>query len=60
MNDKTSKLTDKVNVTMHISSIADKAVSYARVQRSTGYIGNVIDKEVRIYIVDKLQNQKKL
>ena len=44
MNDKSSKITDKVNVTMHRSSIANREVSYARVQRTTVYIGNVIDK----------------
>ena len=44
MNDKSSRLTDNVNVTMHSVSIAEKNVSYARVQRNTAYIGNIIDK----------------
>lgn len=44
MNDKSSKLTDKVNVTMHSIPLTSKNISYAKVQRNTAYIGNVIDK----------------
>ena len=44
MNDKSNKMTDTVNVTMHSLSQFDKDVSYARVQRNTAYIGNIIDK----------------
>ena len=43
MNDKTNKLKDNVNVTMHKVTISDKDLSYAKVQRMTAYIGNVID-----------------
>ena len=44
MRDRTSKMTDTVNVTMHSLSQFDKDISYARVQRNTAYIGNIIDK----------------
>ena len=44
MNDRTNLLTDKVNVTMHAVSFSEKDISYAKVQRNTAYIGNVIDK----------------
>ena len=44
MNDRTSKMSDTVNVTMHSLSQFDKDISYARVQRNTVYIGNIIDK----------------
>lgn len=44
MNDKTNKLSDTVNVTMHSLSLSEKDISYAKVQRNTAYIGNIIDK----------------
>lgn len=43
MNDKKNSLTDKVNVTMHPVALSEKDISYAKVQRETAYIGNVID-----------------
>ena len=44
MNDRTNKLNDTVNVSIHKAFIADKSFSYAKVQRNTAYIGNIIDK----------------
>lgn len=44
MNDKSNLLTDKVNVTIHTLSLSEKDISYAKVQRNTAYIGNIIDK----------------
>ena len=44
MNDKTNKLSDTVNVTMHTLTLSDKTVSYARVKRNTAFIGNIISK----------------
>lgn len=46
MNDKRNSLNDKVNVTMHSVSrlVSDKTFSYAKVQRNTAYIGNILDK----------------
>ena len=44
MKDRTSKMTDTVNVTMHSLEQFEKDVSYAKVQRNTAYIGNIIDK----------------
>ena len=44
MNDKANLLTDKVNVTIHKLSLQEKKISYAKVQRNTAYIGNIIDK----------------
>lgn len=43
MNDKSNILMDKVNVTMHAVSLSDKDLSYAKVQRNTALIGNVVD-----------------
>ena len=44
MNDKSNLLTDKVNVTIHTLSLSEKDISFAKVQRNTAYIGNIIDK----------------
>lgn len=44
MDDKSNKLSDNVNVTMHKGSFASKSFSYAKVQRNTAYIGNIISK----------------
>ena len=45
MNDKTNELTEKVNVTIHSTSLPGrKAASYAKVKRNTAYVGNIIDK----------------
>ncbi len=48
MQDKVANFSDsKVNVTIHQSSFStdgSKKVSYAKVQRETAYIGNIIDK----------------
>ena len=44
MNDKTNKLSDTVNVTMHTLTLSDKTVSYARVKRNTAFIGNIVSK----------------
>ncbi len=44
MNDKTNKLSDTVNVTMHTLTLSDKAVSYAKVKRNTAFIGNIVSK----------------
>lgn len=44
MNNKSNRLTEKVNVTMHTVSLNEKGVSYAKVKRNTAYIGNIIDK----------------
>ena len=44
MDDKSNLLTDKVNVTIHKLSLQEKKISYAKVQRNTAYIGNIIDK----------------
>lgn len=43
MNDRSSKLTKTVNVTMHSLALSEKDISYAKVQRNTAYIGNIID-----------------
>ncbi len=49
MNDKRNSLTDKVNVTMHSvpKTNTSKDYSYARVQRNTAYIGNILDKVLK-------------
>ncbi|MCM1321348.1 MAG: DUF4469 domain-containing protein [Bacteroides sp.] len=44
MNDKSNNLTEKVNVTMRTVFLREKDVAYAKVQRNTAYIGNIIDK----------------
>lgn len=44
MDDKSSKLTDTVNVTMHTVTVSDKSVSFAKVKRSTAFMGNVVSK----------------
>lgn len=66
MNDKSNLLTDKVNVTMHTLSLSEKDISYAKVQRNTAYIGNIIDKilehnkvmdrETLLYVAGLLRN----
>ncbi|MBQ3825545.1 MAG: DUF4469 domain-containing protein [Spirochaetaceae bacterium] len=43
MIDKKNELTNSVNVTMHESSLTAKKFVYARVQRETAYIGNILD-----------------
>lgn len=49
MNDKRNSLTDKVNVTMHSvpKTKTGKDYSYAKVQRNTAYIGNILDKVLK-------------
>lgn len=49
MNDKRNSLTDKVNVTMHSvpKTQTGKDYSYAKVQRNTAYIGNILDKVLK-------------
>ena len=37
MNDKSNKLSDTVNVTMHTLTFSDKTVSYAKVKRNTAF-----------------------
>lgn len=44
MNDKLNDLTDTVNVTMHTLTVSDRLVSYAKVQRNTAYVGNIVSK----------------
>ena len=44
MDDKSNKLSDTVNVTMHTLTFADKPVAYAKVKRNTAFIGNIITK----------------
>ena len=44
MNDKSNKLSDTVNVTMHTLTFSDKTVSYAKVKRNTAFIGNIVSK----------------
>ncbi|MBR0098990.1 MAG: DUF4469 domain-containing protein [Treponema sp.] len=44
MNDKSNKLSDTVNVTMHTLTLSDKPVSYAKVKRNTAFIGNIVSK----------------
>lgn len=44
MNDKSNKLSDTVNVTMHTLTISDKNVSFAKVKRNTAFIGNIVSK----------------
>ena len=44
MNDKSNKLSDTVNVTMHTLTLSDKSVSFARVKRNTAFIGNIVSK----------------
>lgn len=48
MQDKTNKLQDSVNITIHHSVISGKQCSFARVQRETAYIGNIIDKAIEM------------
>ena len=44
MNDKSNKLSDTVNVTMHTLTFSEKPVSYAKVKRNTAFIGNIVSK----------------
>ena len=44
MDDKSNKLSDTVNVTMHTLTFSDKPVSYAKVKRNTAFIGNIVSK----------------
>lgn len=43
MDNRTNMLSETVNVTMHTVSFNEKEISYAKVQRNTAYIGNIID-----------------
>ena len=42
MDDKSNKLSDTVNVTMHTLTVLDKNVSFAKVKRNTAFIGNIV------------------
>lgn len=44
MDNKINVLTDSVNVTMHSSSLTHGRYSFAKVQRSTAYIGNIVER----------------
>ena len=44
MDDKSNKLSDTVNVTMHTLTVLDKNVSFAKVKRNTAFIGNIVSK----------------
>ena len=44
MNDKSNKLSDTVNVTMHTLAFSDKPVAFAKVKRNTAFIGNIVSK----------------
>lgn len=44
MDDKSNKLSDTVNVTMHTLTLSDKSVSFAKVKRNTAFIGNIVSK----------------
>lgn len=44
MNDRTNRLTNNVNVTLHLNPLSENGSSYAKVQRNTAYIGNILDK----------------
>ena len=66
MNDKNNNLTDTVNVMFHASSLTDKTVSYAKVQRNTALSGNiateilknnkVFDRETLLYVAGLYRN----
>lgn len=66
MDNTKNKLADSVNVTVHQSYLTDEVTSYAKVQRQTAYIGNVIDKalekngvvdrETLLYVAGILRN----
>lgn len=66
MNDKNNNLTDTVNVTIHSCTLSDKVCSYAKVQRNTAYIGNVVtrileqnkvfDRETLLYVAGLYRN----
>lgn len=44
MDNKINSLTDSVNVTMHASTLSGGTGSYAKVQRNTAYIGNIVER----------------
>lgn len=44
MDKRINSLTDSVNVTIHASKLANASGSYARVQRNTAYIGNIVER----------------
>ncbi|MDE6350099.1 MAG: DUF4469 domain-containing protein [Treponemataceae bacterium] len=44
MNDKSNDLKENVNVTIHSIPFAENEGFYAKVQRNTAYIGNILDK----------------
>ena len=44
MDNKVNKLQDSVNVTMHASTLANGTGSYAKVQRNTAYMGNIVER----------------
>ena len=66
MDDKSNKLSDTVNVTMHTLTFADKPVAYAKVKRNTAFIGNIItkileynkvlDRETLLYVAGLFRN----
>lgn len=43
MDKRINSLTDSVNVTIHASKLAKGSGSYAKVQRNTAYIGNIVE-----------------
>ena len=44
MDKRINSLTDSVNVTIHASKLAKGSGSYAKVQRNTAYIGNIVER----------------
>ncbi len=66
MDDKSNKLSDTVNVTMHTLTVSDKTVSYAKVKRNTAFIGNIVstilehnkvmDRETLLYAAGLFRN----
>ena len=44
MDKRINSLTDSVNVTIHASKLTKGSGSYAKVQRNTAYIGNIVER----------------
>lgn len=48
MDAKHGKLKDAVNITVHQNPFSEEQTSYAKVQRQTAYMGDVVDKAIEL------------